>query len=187
LGTYTDGELQSENTIELRNKIAAKAGDIYYYGLDVKKNRIKAFYQYYRLPVFYSDEEKAKYSRLLFNNTKYYYEPIKKIKKQNIISFGINPFYLKDTSTASNLRNKLDLIQSDMTKRNTLRCEIVITYGMLFPGQVSQAYLNLLLDNLKKFIKSDLIERFSFNVIISEKGYKYKEYILPELIIKLIN
>lgn len=183
LDTYTDGELQRDEPIKLRNKVAAKAGDMYVKGLGSEKNLQKAFNLYYLLPGFLTDSIKSQYSRLIFGNNKSFYTSLKSnILIDTVSSFGINPFYLTNMKTAMGLNVKLRNIEQRMITDSSLRCTITINYGMLNLSELNQGYLNRFLDNIKKQVKENFLkEKFSFEVIINNEGYNYKFFSLPKL------
>ena len=182
LGTYTDGELQDDKTIKLRNKVAEKAANIYYYGIGVKRDTKAAFYLYFRPPLFYSDSQKLHYSKLFFNNqSRIFYTVEKKINSDSIFKFGINPFYITDLNVAMKLANEIENILSKYKKSDTSILKITFFYGGLIQNISNQAYLNRQEDWLEAHLRKKIKNQISIELIISKEGYKYHSLVLPML------
>ncbi len=119
---------------------------------------------------------------LIFENKDFFYSHKEEYGVfHDSVCFGINPFYITNTNTAFQISEKLSELQVKMQNDTTLKCKVEINYGMLVLSMMTQAYLNIFLDNLKAYIKKDILNRFSFEVIIENRGYRYKSFELPEL------
>jgi hypothetical protein len=186
LGTYTDGELQDDKTIKLRNKVAEKAADIYYYGIGVKKDTKAAFYLYFRPPLFYSDFQRLHYSKLFFNSQRQIFYPVeKKINSDSIFKFGINPFYITESSVAAKLANEIENILSKCKKSDTSILKIKFFYGGLIQNMSNQAYLNRQEDWLEVNLRKKIKNQISIELIVSKEGYKCHSLVLPMLLLEL--
>jgi hypothetical protein len=184
LGVYTDGELQDDRPIRLRNIVSAKAGDMYFYGLGVERNIKMAFLLHYHVPVFYDSSLRAKYSKLYFKNTNRFHIISKNnSSSDSSICIGINPFYITEKTTPVSLNYKLNNIKTRMEADTTLQCKVELTYGILSMNIINQSYLSRFLDDLKEYFPKNLLDRTSFEIIPKKDGCLYKSLILPKLII----
>ncbi len=187
LDIYTDGELQYDEPIMLRNTVSEKAGNIYFYGLGVKEDWQLALALHDRTPNNHSKKIKDKYSKLYFGDNDYYYVNNENYLNDSIKIFGINPFYINDTNMTVQLSKDLMYVATKMKKDSTLRCKIEVTYGLLSLNIVNQSYLNRLLDYLTIYLNEKGNEKFIAEISIIEDGIVHKSFNLPKLSVRLTN
>ena len=186
LGVYTDGELQDNDVIKLRNLISMKAGSMYLTGAGVRRDKKKAFMLFYKTPTFLSNAEKLKYSNLLFKSKRRFIAiPFNNSKTDSSVCFGINPFFLNDSLTAFELSNAIFKSQQKKMRYNkSIEYEIQLTFGDLNINVVNQGDLFRLLDNLKKYLENKMPNSISINVNHVASGYNYQSIVLPKLYVK---
>ena len=185
LGVYTDGELQSDEPIRLRNKIAIKAGNMFLYGIGTKRNRKAAFFLYYSTPIFYTDAEKIKYSELFFKNTcRFYKNYVGDKNNDSLCRFAINPFFINDTTTALQLCNTVIKKYKHNQPSAFSRFEIKITFGSLNVNIATQACLYRVMEYLKGYLERKNTSPVSIEINFEGQGYNYHSFVLPELSVK---
>lgn len=188
LGTGTDGELQIDKTIKLRNDIAEKAGYMYYNGVGTHKDIQTAFWLHHRGPRFHTAEQKDIYSKLYFNNTKRFYSTSTSNEfSDSVNSYGVNPFYLLSTSTVKKFVSLMNPLLLKMNNDTSITASLIITYGQLPLTMSNQADLYTLIERIHSHLPENLKRRISFDREISEESVNYKGFALPKLSITVKN
>jgi hypothetical protein len=178
LGIYTDGELQSDKTIRVRNKISLKAADFYIKGLGTKKDLQEAFGFVYRVPIFLSSKQKIYYSKLFFNTTDNIFFSTPLIN-DSVINIGINPFFIQDSLTIDLLFAKLSPILKNTTQKTEF--QITISYGDLVMNIVNQGNLTRILSLLEEKLQAIPNTKIFADMNSENIGYKIHDFNFPQL------
>lgn len=184
----TDSDLgDNETTYTLRDKMAMKAGDLYFKGIGIKKDLNNALYYHYRgLTYHKTNEREDYYSRLYFHNTQPIFKTNIGSSYDSMKIFAVNLFYMLRDLPIKNLHSLLGnfTIKFDTSINCLIQANMQQKLGSTLNGQ---AAMHKFIQKLKNYLVNSGFNpnRITLNVEFENADCKYKLYKLPCVTIKV--